>query len=1173
MSQSTFVKSTIILTIATLLSKVLGSIFRIPLQNIAGDEVLGIFTLVYPVYMVALYLSVAGIPLAISKLIAEVHAKNEQHKIKEIYFTASILALCFGVLSFAIIMGFATPISNALGGPSTKIALIVVALTLLVAPYMAVYRGFFQGFGNMQPTAISQVIEQLVRVCLILGVSFVLVKMNYSTEVVSGGVMIGSVIGALASLLYLRFQYTRSSVKVTTAQKVSFSQYKSWSKIILKISIPIAIGSVTMALFNFVDSFTVTYGLRSAGVEQHEITYLYGIYGRGLTLVQIATIFASSIILPLVPLITAKLAENNFSATREIIERTHRLTHLISWPAAIGLLALTLPLNLALFTDLEGSTMLAIINLSSVFTSLTILGTGVLQGMNSARIGAIIIIGGVLLKVFSNIFFIQLYGLDGAAFSTLFVYFIIFVVNTVFIYKKIRFTFINGTIIKIVAASLVMGAVIGMPTLWFDVASWSRLAAMGYIIVGISLGGAIYFAILWITKAINKQDIKQLPVIGKRLNGKGNDGKPSEMNERKSKLMIKQKWLWGILLLVLVASLPGVMNRWSAESANDKYEIILPYDEIMSVVGDSDLTFEEVVTKLTDAGLTSVSLEPVSLEDLEDQNVLSIYEESELANSLLFTEFEDAVDTEETGYYITIPEEAYYQDFIVESLQPQEVTVAGKPFYFIPTSDEDFELDMPFGFDQSVIDQLDAHDLRVVFRTENIANETANERIIQQLVEIKDDNKLGILGSGTEVIGFGHENKAALLQDLQQAGYYFYTIEGSQLKGEYDLARSYQYEMIRLHSIDVNKQTDLTVVESVDRTTRAVKERNIKSIFYHIKTKGDAEENLDDAVLYLTEVQDKMPSHFTLGAPEQFNKISVPSWVTALVLLAGMIFIYLISEIIKVNKLRILAVAFMALLAVAYFVLNKVLFLQAFALIIAVLTPIYAVIKSANGSTRIAPILVQYVKAIGISLIGIFIVIGLLNGNGFVTGYEVFRGVKLVYVIPILGIVLFALFQVYEISKNGLKGSLNTSVTLLNKEVKYWHVLVLLIIAAVGYFYIGRTGNSGSVSEMELMFRQWLENTLYVRPRTKEFLIGFPFFVLALYVMGINKKWGTILLIPGVIGFLSIMNTFTHLHIPVSVSLLRTLYSTVLGFVIGLVFIVIFKIAFHYITKAKTRWS
>ena len=101
---------------------------------------------------------------------------------------------------------------------------------------------------------------------------------------------------------------------------------------------------------------------------------------------------------------------------------------------------------------------------------------------------------------------------------------------------------------------------------------------------------------------------------------------------------------------------------------------------------------------------------------------------------------------------------------------------------------------------------------------------------------------------------------------------------------------------------------------------------------------------------------------------------------------------------------------------------------------------------------------------------------------------------------------------------------------ILNKEVRYWHLVVFVVIAAVGVFYITRTGNSGTASATELAIRQWLEDTLYIRPRTKEFLIGFPIFVTALYAMSINRKLGSILLIPGVIGFLSIMNTFTHTH-------------------------------------------
>ncbi|WP_182199832.1 putative polysaccharide biosynthesis protein [Paraliobacillus salinarum] len=515
MSQSTFVKSTFILTIATLLSKILGSIFRIPLQNIAGDEVLGIFSLVYPVYMVALILSVAGLPLAISKLIAEANTKKDNSSVREVFTTASLLAIMFGFLSFTLIFSFSNEIANMLGGPTTRLALIVVAGTLLVAPYMAVYRGFFQGFADMKPTAISQVLEQLIRVSLILLIAYFLVSKGYSDEVIAGGVMVGSIVGALASLIYLRIKYDKSPLKLVSSNNYSFVIFKKWTKTILSVSIPIAIGTLTMALFNFVDSFTVSYGLRAAGSSTNEINYLYGIYGRGLSLVQIATVFATSIVLPLVPLITTKLANKDTNGTRSIIERTHRMTHFISWPAAMGLLALTLPLNLALFTNLEGSSMLAIINFSSVFTSFALLGTGILQGMNYARTSALVIIGSVILKTFSNIYFIQWFGLDGAAISTLCIYIILVFTNSIIIMRRIKFKLFNTEVFKIIVSASIMGGLVGIPTLFFSLTDWSRMQAVIYLGFSILLGALIYFALLFLLKVITKDDIKNSPLLAR----------------------------------------------------------------------------------------------------------------------------------------------------------------------------------------------------------------------------------------------------------------------------------------------------------------------------------------------------------------------------------------------------------------------------------------------------------------------------------------------------------------------------------------------------------------------------------------------------------------------------------------------------------------------------------
>lgn len=518
--KNTLVKSTLILSIAALLSKILGSLFRIPLQNIAGDEVLGIFTLVYPVYMVALTLSVAGIPIAISKLISEARATNDEQQVKNIFFTSGILALIFGITSFFILYGFSHQIATVLGGQTTRLSLIVVSCTLLVAPYMAVYRGYFQGHQNMTPTAVSQVIEQFIRVGLILLVAIFMVERLYSDEQVAGGIMIGSIIGALGSLIYLRILYNRSSVKVAKNLPYKLAHFRSTFKMILKISIPIAIGAITMALLNLIDSVTIPTALKMHGEATEDINSLYGIYGRGLALVQIVTVFASSVILPLIPSISAKLTQNDKIGSTKLIDNTFFLTYLLSVPAAVGLVVLTLPINLGLFTDLQGSTVLAIVSFSSLFTSLTVLGTGVLQGINKARLGAWIIIIGVGIKLFLNLTLVNMYGLVGAAISTAAIYLILFLLNAAAIRKYTGFSFFPKKTGTIVFASLVMGVVIWLPSLLLDFEELSRLAALLYVGAAVAIGGLIYFSLLLVTKAIDQNVLQRIPVINKFITKK-----------------------------------------------------------------------------------------------------------------------------------------------------------------------------------------------------------------------------------------------------------------------------------------------------------------------------------------------------------------------------------------------------------------------------------------------------------------------------------------------------------------------------------------------------------------------------------------------------------------------------------------------------------------------------
>ncbi|WP_342528138.1 polysaccharide biosynthesis protein [Chryseomicrobium sp. FSL W7-1435] len=515
--KSTLFKSAVILSVAALISKLLGSLFRVPLQNIAGDEVLGIFTLVYPVYMVALILSVAGIPIAISKLIAEARAEQDTLAVRHIYSTARILAIVFGIVSFSLIWLFSAPLAEQLGGQETRLALVIVATTLLVAPYMAVYRGYFQGHQSMNPTAISQVIEQFVRVGLILAIALYLVRANYATETIAGGIMVGSFFGALASLIYLLSLYAKSDVRIRPETRLSTAEFTKRSKQILKLSLPIAFGAITMALLNLVDSLTIPTALANFLGTTENITYQYGIYGRGLTIVQIVTVFASSVILPLIPTISAKLVKGEKAEATRLVSQTFFLTALLSVPAAIGLVVLTTPINLGLFTDTTGNEVLAIISFSSLFTSLTILGTGVLQGMDKAKLAAWLIVGAVAVKWVLNLTLVANYGLTGAAYSTLIIYVLLTVANGIAIRRFVSIPWLTKNELLVIVAAVIMGAVIYLPMQWMDFEDLGRLVALGYVAVAAIIGGILYFAILLVTKALSPELLQSLPVIGKRL--------------------------------------------------------------------------------------------------------------------------------------------------------------------------------------------------------------------------------------------------------------------------------------------------------------------------------------------------------------------------------------------------------------------------------------------------------------------------------------------------------------------------------------------------------------------------------------------------------------------------------------------------------------------------------
>ncbi|MCM3704264.1 DUF5693 family protein [Cytobacillus firmus] len=605
-----------------------------------------------------------------------------------------------------------------------------------------------------------------------------------------------------------------------------------------------------------------------------------------------------------------------------------------------------------------------------------------------------------------------------------------------------------------------------------------------------------------------------------------------------------KKAVLSLLILSLLLTLPGLMKRHQAEWNNRNYETVIPFQDIQTLVAkDPSLKLEDVLQDLKDAGLHAVSVQPEtlnSLEDIGDINVLTGGRIQEM--SILNSELDDAADrVSNEGAYIQIQNENKLTGRLTDVFQAKEtVRIADKEFIHFPSLNSAQFNETPIGYTEEMITEIKKADLSVVFRMPNSLDEK-NSYVFNQLLDLSDEKSNRLLISGNEVIGYPDIEKIKrYAQKLKEENIAVYAIEFSDQVGIGTMARALDYNIIRLHSIDLNKVPSME--EGVDRAVRAVKERNIRSLFIRVEKGSDSKEALLNTEEFIQAINNQLPVHYKAGKAQVFDPISVPYWSQLAALVAAVLFISIAVQVIFSRRALFYAsLAGLFLIAAAAFLLKTQILLQGLALLVAIITPIFAVIPIKNRKG----IFLTYGRAALISFAGIIIITSLLNGNEYLIKIEAFRGVKLTYIVPILFVMIYALLRDFK--------------SILNMKVQYWHLAVIGLIGFIGLYYISRTGNAGSVSSIELAFRQWLEEVLYVRPRTKEFLIGFPFFVFALYIYPLHQKISLYLLIPGVIGYLSIVNTFTHLHIPLYISLLRTFYSLVLGLVIGLLFIFLYK--------------
>ena len=529
MANSKILKGTAILGIAGIFVKILGAVFRIPLTALIGTDGMAYYGYAYPLYSLFLVIATAGIPVAISRMVSEKIAYNDFSGAQRVFRVSRWLLLAIGVFAFAVCFFGAELIAKYVSKDMGAVLPIkAIAPALIFVPVMSAYRGYFQGRQNMNPTAISQFIEQIFRVAVGLILASVMVAQGL--EMAAAGATFGATVGSIAGLLIIMLIYAlnkkainyhiRQSRQIHTERRKK-EKTMAIVKQILIIAIPITIGASILPLVNFADSAIVTRRLLDGGFTDVEARELWGqLSGYCNTMVGLPQVLTQAVAVAMVPAIAAAYKLRNRAEIDENINLGMRISMIIGMPCAAGMIALAEPILLLLFSSEAASAISAAPTLMVMCLGVPLMAllqttNGILQGVNRQVLPMKNLAIGAVAKIILTYVLVAIPSLNikGAAIGSVFVYGIALILNLRDMkrYTKVRVDFML-TYIKPTAASVIMGVcAFASYKILFGALGSNSLATLGAVVVGV----IVYAVLILATKAITKEEIGRLPKGGK----------------------------------------------------------------------------------------------------------------------------------------------------------------------------------------------------------------------------------------------------------------------------------------------------------------------------------------------------------------------------------------------------------------------------------------------------------------------------------------------------------------------------------------------------------------------------------------------------------------------------------------------------------------------------------
>ena len=401
--QQNFLQGTALLAMATAIVKVIGALYKIPLNAIIGEQGFSYFNTAYEIYNVLLMISTAGLPVAMSRMISQASSLSHYNQVRRVYATARGIFLALGISGSLLMTVFCRELAAFQEQPDAWAAIGCLGPCVLLICIMSTFRGFFQGQSNMLPTSISQVLEAVTKLIVGIVAAVGLLKLTNSVPLAAGGAILGVTMSCLVSAIYLFGCFRRrfAELPITEEGVTSFAQT---AKGLMIIAIPITVGSAGLQILTMLETKLYMGQLLNLGYTQGQADTMKGIYNMTQTIFNMPCAFITPITISIIPAITAQLTLCNDSGARETEESAARITGLISMPCAFGLAVLAEPVT-ALLGGYTGeklalaTRLMTVLGLSIMFNAVVLVTTAIMQAHGRAGRPVLNMFLGGLLKL------------------------------------------------------------------------------------------------------------------------------------------------------------------------------------------------------------------------------------------------------------------------------------------------------------------------------------------------------------------------------------------------------------------------------------------------------------------------------------------------------------------------------------------------------------------------------------------------------------------------------------------------------------------------------------------------------------------------------------------------------------------------------------------------------